>query len=261
MLALTSFALVAMKLVVLTEARVEGLSGLGFFRWIGFAAAWLGMNPRLFAEAVSRPLPGAGALLRRGLGFLVLGLCVLFAARCVWEATRSVWLATVLSLPGISFCIHFGLCNVLASAWRGLGVDCQPLFRAPLRAEALAEFWSKRWNLAFSEMTASAVYRPLGKRFGRTAALVAAFAVSGLLHELAISVPVRAGFGLPLLYFLLHGVLVAVERALAARGRALGGFTGRAWVIAWLVAPLPLLLHRPFLSGVIWPLLGISGTT
>jgi alginate O-acetyltransferase complex protein AlgI len=152
--------------------------------------------------------------------------------------------------------LHFGLCHLLAGAWRLAGVAAQPLFRAPLQAESLGEFWARRWNLGFSEMTTVAVYRPLGARLGRTPALAASFALSGLLHELAISVPVRAGFGLPLLYFLLHGVLVLVERTLAKSGHPLEGWVGRAWTLAWLVLPLPLLFHRPFLAGVVWPLVG-----
>jgi alginate O-acetyltransferase complex protein AlgI len=30
---------------------------------------------------------------------------------------------------------------------------------------------------------------------------------------------------------------------------------GRLWTVFWLVLPLPLLFHRPFLAGVVWPLL------
>jgi hypothetical protein len=107
-------------------------------------------------------------------------------------------------------------------------------------------------------MTATSVYRPLASRIGRGSALAAAFAFSGLLHEMALSAPVRAGFGLPLLYFLLHGGLVGVERALARAGLPLQGWTGRLWAGFWLVAPLPLLLHPAFVSGVLWPLAGIS---
>jgi hypothetical protein len=36
-------------------------------------------------------------------------------------------------------------------------------------------------------------------------------------------------------------------------------WVGRAWALAWLVLPLPILFHRPFLAGVLWPLLGIPG--
>ena len=65
-----------------------------------------------------------------------------------------------------------------------------------------------------------------------------------------------AGFGLPLLYFLLHGGLVLVEAALARRGRAVDRrpWLGRLWTVACLVGPLPLLFHRPFLTGVLWPI-------
>ncbi|MGH3115165.1 MAG: hypothetical protein ACRDOP_17015, partial [Gaiellaceae bacterium] len=63
-------------------------------------------------------------------------------------------------------------------------------------------------------------------------------------------------FGLPLFYFALHGGLVLAERLLAEAGRPIGGRLGRAWSVFGLVAPL-LLFHRPFLAGVVWPLVGI----
>ncbi|MCZ6793230.1 MAG: hypothetical protein O7J95_06415 [Planctomycetota bacterium] len=39
------------------------------------------------------------------------------------------------------------------------------------------------------------------------------------------------------------------------RGLVLAGWRGRAWAAAWVVAPLPLLFHGPFLGGVIRPLI------
>src|SRR5262249_60569458 len=118
----------------------------------------------------------------------------------------------------LTLVLLFGIFNILAAFWRPLGVNARPLFRAPLLSTSLSEFWSKRWNLAFSEMTALAIYRPATAAFGRRGAIIAAFVVSGLLHELAISVPVKAGYGGPSLYFLLHGLLVAVENWLERRG-------------------------------------------
>ena len=157
--------------------------------------------------------------------------------------------------------LHFGLFNLVAGAWRRAGVDCRPLFVAPLRSTSLGEFWGRRWNLAFSQMTAIAIYQPLVRRAGRRAALAASFLGSGLLHELAISVPVRAGYGLPLAYFALHGALVMAEGRLARAGRPIDrvAWAGRAWTLAWLVVPLPILFHRPFLAGVAWPLIGMPG--
>ncbi len=109
-------------------------------------------------------------------------------------------------------------------------------------------------------MTAIGVYRPLSKVVGRKYAMAAAFLASGLLHELAISVPVLAGFGLPLLYFLLHGTLVLVERRLEASGRAVNrwGCWAHVWVLGWLAVPLPILFHPWFLRGVVWPLIGMD---
>jgi len=257
MIALITFALLLMKVIVVVEERALGMKALSLGAWFGFAGAWLGMKPRLFAAPETVSLNGAGALLRRGAIHMVVGAALVLLARLAWWSANSRLLATALLLPGLSLLVHFGLCNLLAGVWRLRGVACEALFRAPLRAQNLGEFWARRWNVAFSEMTAIAVYRPLAARLGRGPALMAGFALSGLLHEMAISVPVRAGFGLPLLYFLVHGGLVLVERALARAGRPFSGWSGRAWAIFWVLAPLPLLFHRPFLAGVIWPLIGI----
>ena len=39
--------------------------------------------------------------------------------------------------------LHFGLFNVAAGLWRLAGVDARPLFRAPLAARSLADFWGR----------------------------------------------------------------------------------------------------------------------
>jgi alginate O-acetyltransferase complex protein AlgI len=54
-------------------------------------------------------------------------------------------------------------------------------------------------------MTSTGIYRPVAALVGRSWGIAAAFLASGILHELAISVPARAGFGLPLIYFALQG--------------------------------------------------------
>jgi len=259
MLALIGTLLYAMKAVVTVDGMEPGRPPLAPWRWLGFAALWPGMRPVPFAHAGEPPLPGAGALLKRGLARLVLGALLVALARLAWMRTGSRLLATALALPGLSFILHFGIFNVAAGAWRYAGVDVYSLFRAPLLSKSLAEFWGRRWNLAFSEMTAIGVYRPLSRLLGKPPALVAAFLFSGLLHELAISLPVRAGFGLPLLYFAIHGGLMLAERGLERAGRPVyrRPALGRAWTTFWLVAPLPILFHRPFLRGVVWPILGI----
>jgi hypothetical protein len=260
MLALIAFALAAMKMVVAVEERARSGIRLQFGRWLAFALGWPGMQPRVFARR-GDPLPGAGALLARGAVRLALGAALIALARIGWGAWRSPMIASALALAGISFVLHFGLCNLAAALWRARGIPCEPLFRNPLRSHSLAEFWSRRWNLAFSEMTALAVYRPLAARLGRGPALFAGFLLSGLLHEMAISLPVRAGFGLPLAYFALQGGLVLTERELARRGAPVHGRWGFLWTCLWLIGPLPLLFHVPFLRGVVWPLVRIPAAS
>ena len=71
-------------------------------------------------------------------------------------------------------------------------------FEAPFLASTLSDFWAHRWNRPFSELVQLTIYRPVASLAGRSSGLFAGFLVSGILHELAISVPARAGYGRPL---------------------------------------------------------------
>ena len=112
-----------------------------------------------------------------------------------------------------------------------------------------------RWSIV---MAAIAVFRPLRGRLGRGAATTAAFLFSGLLHELAISGPVRSGWGLPLLYFAIHATLMGVEDALERRGHPIHRhpLLGRTWTVLWLILPFPILFHSSFREQVVWPIFG-----
>jgi alginate O-acetyltransferase complex protein AlgI len=267
MLAIIGGLLLGMKTVVSVEYTSAGRGRLCSLAWLLFAIGWLGMRPSEFAQVPSRLLTGAGELIRRGIVRLAGGLALMLAARWTWTACEGVVgetlrlaLVMALLLPGVSLVLHFGLLNVLAGMWRRVGADCKALFRAPLRSTSLTEFWGRRWNLAFSEMTAVGVFRPLREWVGTRGATVASFLFSGVLHELAISLPVKAGFGLPMLYFALHALAMWLEKSLATAGWAVDrrAWLGRAWAAAWLILPLPLLFHAPFLRGCVAPLMGIA---
>jgi alginate O-acetyltransferase complex protein AlgI len=267
MLAIIGALLYGMKSVVSVEARADGMPPLSAWKWLGFAALWPGMRPAPFATAGYSRQSGAMTLIGKGCVNGCLGMALAVLAWLIWHHGRPTLsdevacvLATVLLMPGLSLILHFGIFTVATGLWRLAGVDVRPLFRAPLAARSLENFWSRRWNVAFTEMTTIGIYRPLSSRLGRTSATGAAFVASGLLHELAISVPVLAGFGLPLAYFVLHGALVLTERSLERKGRAVSGWGGWAhvWVLGCLILPAPILFHRPFLRGVIWPLIGLE---
>ena len=111
----------------------------------------------------------------------------------------------------ISFCLDFG-----ALATSGMtGVSAQPGFRNPLfESRSLREAWGTRWNLPVHTLLKRSVYIPARKAgFGRAAASIAAFVVSGLLHEYTFAIH-NAEFyepGKATLFFILMGCVVLAE--------------------------------------------------
>lgn len=266
MLAIILVLLWGMKGVITVEGRKDGIQFPSISRWLGFAVFWPGMRPAPFA-APPKILDGGWPLFRRGCLYVLCGLLLVAFAWFTWHRGRGVLgdddaclLATLMLLPGLSMLLHFGAFNILAGLWRVAGIDVRPLFRAPLASRSLDVFWSRRWNLAFSEMTALGVYRPLSRRLGRGTAIAVAFLASGILHELAISVPVKSGYGGPMLYFILQGVLVLAERRFERSGHPVSnwGICSHVWVLCWLAIPSPILFHHAFLQGVIWPIIGLE---
>ncbi len=266
MLAIIIVLLYGMKGVVAVESRGDGVQIPTFRRWLAFTTLWPGMRPAPFATP-RRKFDGAKPLIGRGCIFVLSGLTLSGLAWFIWHRCRPALsddiacvVATLLLLPGLSMMLHFGTFNILAGLWRQAGFDVRPLFRAPLASRSLDAFWSRRWNLAFSEMIALGVYRPLAGRLGRGVATVAAFLASGVLHELAISVPVKTGYGGPMLYFMLQGLLVLIERRLEKSSMPVSswGAWSHVWVLIWLALPAPILFHHAFLEGTIWPLIGLK---
>jgi alginate O-acetyltransferase complex protein AlgI len=147
--------------------------------------------------------------------------------------------------------------------WRSAGGAPVPRpgrSNAPLRAESLGEFWGRRWNLGFRDLAHAHVFRPLARKLGAAGATLAAFAVSGAVHDLVISGPARAGWGLPTLYFLLQGCGVLLERSRAGRRFGLGrGTLGRLFTAIVTIAPLGMLFHRPFVERIVLPMLSEIG--
>jgi len=167
-----------------------------------------------------------------------------------------------LGMLGIVLFLHFGMFRLLALSWQCLGVDAQPVMNAPLRAKSLAEFWSTRWNIAFNSLAHELSFRPLVPCIGVRGAVLATFAVSGLVHELVISLPARGGFGLPTAYFVLQGLGVIFERSRLGRRLGLGrGFRGWCFVFLCAAGPAFWLFHPSFVRNVILPMLSAIGST
>ena len=183
----------------------------------------------------------------------------------IWFSPRVVppshpLLAGWAGMVGLVLFLHFGTFHLIALAWQRAGICAEPIMQRPLESKSLSELWGKRWNLGVRKLSYSLVFRPLQRRFGAVAGTLGAFLASGLIHELVISVPARAGYGLPTAYFLVQGLGVLAERS--AVGQRLGwghGIPGRLWAALVAMGPLFCLFHPWFVLRVMLPFLHAIG--
>ena len=158
---------------------------------------------------------------------------------------------------GLIFLLHFGSFDLLARAWQAGGICAEPIMRSPILSQSLGEFWGKRWNLGFRQLSHDFLFRPALPKVGIAGATMLVFLASGLIHDLVISVPARAGYGLPTAYFLLQGLAALAERSAPAQALGLqSGIRGWLWTVLVTAAPAYCLFHPWFVMRVILPFLG-----
>jgi alginate O-acetyltransferase complex protein AlgI len=187
----------------------------------------------------------------------------LLGAAVLWGLVRRLPADRTIVIGGVGFAgllllLHFGLFHLLALAWRRIGAGVSPIMRLPLLATSLADFWGQRWNRAYRWVSFDYFFRPAVRRFGPAAGTVIAFFASGLIHELVISVPAGAGYGGPTVYFVVQGLGLLLERTAACR-RLTYSFPLGGWLytLAFVLGPVALLFHEPFLTRVIVPFLEV----
>lgn len=225
----------------------------GWKRSAGYLLLWPGMDAR---EFLARGIEIPGVAPREWFSAL---LKTIAGAVLFWSAARFLSLAHPLlagwlGMLGIVLVLHFGLFDLVSCAWRAAGVLATPIMRQPVKSQSLGEFWGKRWNLGFRKLSHSLVFRPLKNRFGAAIATLCAFLASGLIHDFVISVPARAGYGMPTAYFLIQGCGVLAERSTAGEKLGLGrGARGWLWMAFVTAAPLFILFHPWFVLRVIVP--------
>lgn len=226
-------------------------------RAVGWWLAWPGMDASRFLATTPLPRhqrPVAIEWFAAG-SKIILGVVMFAAARGLLAAgwiTTGAWLG----MTGFIVILHCGVFHLLSCVWRSSGIDARPLMDRPLAASSLADFWSRRWNRAFRDLSFAAVYRPMVRRFGGTIATLAVFAFSGIVHELVITLPAGAGYGLPTVYFLLQGLGIVFQHSTTGKAAGLGsGWIGRLFALALVALPLPLLFPPPFVYGIVIPFL------
>jgi alginate O-acetyltransferase complex protein AlgI len=234
---------------------------LPWWRHVAYLLAWPGLDARAFLLGGPLP-PGAGPTPREwGLAALEL----LLGGLLFWGVAPTIpdpeeILRGWVGLVGLILMLHFGSFHLLSCTWRAAGVDARPLMNHPLASTSVSDFWGRRWNTAFRDLTHRFLFRPLTAHWGPRAAIGAGFTFSGLAHELVISVPAGGGYGWPTFYFLVQASALLAERS--RFGWALGlGRGWRGWLFTLLVVAGPAygLFHPPFVRNVVIPFMGVLG--
>jgi hypothetical protein len=229
-------------------------AGAPWPRQLGYLLLWPGMDASAFLFAKAEQTPAGRDWILAAAKFTV-------GAALVWVAAALLHFGPDLlrgwvALVGIVFVLHFGVFHLLSLAWQLAGRCARPLMDWPILATSVSDFWGRRWNLAFRDLTHRFVFRPLTARLGARPALLIGFSISGIVHDLVISLPAGAGHGGPTLFFAMQAAALLVERS--AWGRRLGlsrGAAGWAFTMLVLAAPIGLLFHAPFIRTIIVPML------
>ncbi|KAJ1284555.1 hypothetical protein BS78_03G213400 [Paspalum vaginatum] len=100
-----------------------------------------------------------------------------------------------------------------------LGESMERQFRAPLAVSSVNDFWGRQWNLMAVDLLRASAYEPVRARWGRDAGVLAAFLMSGLLHELLYwYLTLQRPTGEMLLFFMFHAAVQIAERWARAAG-------------------------------------------
>ncbi|RLM75269.1 putative long-chain-alcohol O-fatty-acyltransferase 1 [Panicum miliaceum] len=239
--------LAAAPLAFSSSATIRGVAAF-FLAWLGvFKVALLAVGlgpldpalpvlPFLFIAALpvklvtrgggggTRPAgEAAAASERRAPAFLVscaAKVAVMAALLHAYRFKERLPLYARLAMYGVHmYCFFDLLLPCIAAAACALGMEAEPQFDRPYLASSLRDFWGRRWNLVVPAVLRPSVYGPVRARAGRAAGVLAAFLVSGLMHEVLVCyLTLRPPTGEMAAFFLIHGACCVVEGWCAARG-------------------------------------------
>lgn len=224
-------------------------------RSAAYLLLWPGMDAEEFLDA-----DGANRRIQPREWLAAMGKA-LAGGTLIWVAARVIssshpLLAGWAGMIGLILVLHFGTFHLIALAWQRAGIHAEPIMERPLESESLSDLWGRRWNLGFRKLSHTWVFQPLHRRFGVVAGTLGAFLASGLIHELVISLPAGAGYGLPTAYFLVQGLGVIAERSEAGKRFGLGsGARGWLWMALIAAGPVFWLFHPWFVMRVVLPFL------
>ncbi|KAI0267189.1 hypothetical protein BGY98DRAFT_1084902 [Russula aff. rugulosa BPL654] len=158
------------------------------------------------------------------------------AQRCAWATFYTV-LGGVVVFVTVDVAYHIatlvGRILLRQSTWQW-----PPLFDRPWTSTSITDCWSFRWHQLFRHEFVVFGSQPGRALLGRPGAVVGAFAVSGVLHNLGMwGLGRGTEFSTIGGFFLLMGVGATLEYGFKqATGRRVGGLWGWAWTMVWTIS-------------------------
>jgi len=159
-----------------------------------------------------------------------------FVPRCAW-ATLYTLCGGVVVFATVDVAYHIsmlvGRVLLRQAAWQW-----PPLFDRPWTSTSIKDFWGFRWHQFFRHMFVIFGSRPGCALLGRPGALVGAFTVSAVMHDVGTwGVGRGTEFCTVGGFFLLMGVGAALEHGFKqVTGRRVGGLWGWAWTMGWTIS-------------------------
>ena len=122
------------------------------------------------------------------------------------------------------------------------GIHLPAINRSPWLSRSASEFWGQRWNRVFGDWFYQTCFRPLRRK--PQLAMFITFLISGLIHEIIVSVPLwivyrRNVFGFMMAYFLIQAISVWFERRYLKNP-----ISRRICLWSSLIIPAPLLFNE-----------------
>lgn len=139
-----------------------------------------------------------------------------------------------------------------------VGMELEPASDEPYLSASLQEFWGRRWNLTVNNILRDAVFRPVRAAAaeavgGQTAALVgvlAAFLVSGLMHELLFWYVSRAAPSWEMtMFFVMHGFCVVAEFGVKKKAAVLPWFVTGPVTVGFVIGTSFWLFFPPLMRN------------
>lgn len=209
---------------------------------------WIGTEPENFLKKHIFTKSDA-SLIFQGLGAIVFGWLIRLAVqKYVLELDD---LAGYLAVVSLIYIFIFGYSNLFCGLFRLFEIGIEVPFGDVFETQSLRDFWGHRWSRPFVNAAKRLFYKPLKRYLPRRSLQFSVFLISGIFHDMFMSLPVDAGYGKCTAYFLIQGLAVIFEEQFLKKYFDRHSGWGGVWAFSVILVPLPLLFHWDFREFVL----------